>query len=337
MLKKSHYVNFLIFFFILIVFLAFFHFNCEREPFEKSFFALDTVITIKIYDARPDIEKDVRKAIDLLREFEKIANFYDPKSELSRLNSLAERSGCAEGCLVSPKLSDLLEISLALSKETDGAFDFTVGPLMETWGFSDKGRVPEKDALRKALKNVSFKKVELRDNKVFTQKGVKMDFGGVAKGWALDKVSLLLKKKGYENFLLHSVSSTIASGKKNGEPYRIGIKNPRGKGIIAAVRISDGETISTSGDYQKYFTSGNRRYHHILDPKTGYPARKFISVTVVTKRSAAEADALSTAIFVMGPEKGLEFAKKKKLKIIAVDSRRNLIVHPENGWYELAK
>lgn len=337
MVKKRNLVTALsIIIFILIIF---FYFWLQKSGsyYEKSFFALDTLITIKIYDSHSRTEEDVNDIIDYLKRFEKIVNFYDSKSELSRLNQAISKGAALSGYPVSETLEKLLVLSLKMSRETRGKFDFTVGSLMKLWDFAHGGRLPDSREIDKVLQNVSYKKVTVSDGKVFAPPGVVIDLGGIAKGYAMDAAMKMLKAKGYHNFLINSVSSTVVSGSRKGEDFRVGIENPRGKGLIAIVRAKDGESISTSGDYQKFFEYKGKRYHHLIDPETGYPASELASVTVVSRNSAAENDALSTAIFVMGKEKGLQFAKTNNLKVIMITPEKKILIYPKGNWVEMVK
>lgn len=324
---------------IIFLFLIFFYFwlNSRVRSFEKSFFAMDTLITVRIYDSSSETEEDVAQVINYLKRFEKIINYFDPESELSKLNDAISRGDALSGYPVSETLEELIVLSLEMSEISEGKFDFTVGRLMEIWDFAHGGRIPDSHEIEEACRSTSYKKVIVSNGEVFAPPGVLIDLGGIAKGYAIDVAGSLLKKKGYQDFLINSVSSTLVSGSKNGEDFRVGIENPRGKGLIAVVRASSGETVSTTGDYQKFFEVDRKRYHHVLNPETGYPASELASVTVVSKISAAETDALSTAIFVMGKEKGLQFTRENGLKVIMITPEEDFFIYPEGDWVETVK
>jgi thiamine biosynthesis lipoprotein len=144
-----------------------------------------------------------------------------------------------------------------------------------------------------------------------------------------------LKSRGYRKFLINTVSSTLVCNKEDREDLKIGIENPRGKGIVAVVYAEDGETVSTSADNQRFFIENGIRYHHILDPETGYPARDFISVTVVAKKPAYWTDAVSTAVFVMSEEEAVLFAKKTGIKLFAITHKGGMIIFPQGSWIKI--
>lgn len=317
------------------------------RPYERSAYVLDTALTVRIVDARADTPRDVDDLVRYLRAVERVVNYYDRESELSRLN---RRIAEARGAVVvscSSTLSAVIQEALVVARLTGGFFDPTVGPLTDAWRFDAGGRVPAPEEVKQARAQVSFRAVRVigREAVAVDNPRVKLDLGGVAKGWAIDLAAAFLRHRGYRHFLVNGVSSTRAfgtrTGSERGEPFRVGIEHPRGGGIVAVVAVGSGESASTSGDYQRYFVAGGRRYHHILDPRTGYPARGFRSVTVVAPLPAARVDALSTAVFAMGPERGLAFVRrlagKLSVKVVAVDAKGRVVVYPQGDWVRIAE
>lgn len=304
----------------------------RHDPFEQEEYVLDTVVRVKIYDRNPSTDEDVARMFSMLRDFERTVDYYDQDSEISQLNSQLASEGRAP---VEGVLGDLIRLSLDIARETGGAYDPTVGRLMDLWQFDKGGRLADKDEISLALRYTGYNRAKIKHGELRTRAGVKIDPGGISKGYAVDMCVEFLRSKGYRNFLINTVSSTAAYGSKDGKPFRVGIENPDGDGLLAVVNLTNGETMSTSGDYQRYFELDGRRYHHLLDPRTGYPAETFHLVTVVTTDSAAAADAYSTAVFVMGEQEGLKFAREKKLKVFAVTGDGRTIIYPEDGWIEL--
>lgn len=317
---------------VLLVLLLFVLASNGKKPYERSEYVLDTVVTVKVLDARPSTPEDVSGLFDMLRDFERRVDYFDPDSDISVLNTALTNGGRVE---MEGELGDLIELSLKLARETGGAFDPTIGRLMDIWQFDRGGRVPGKSEIKMALAYCGYRKLKVKNGTVTASTGIKIDPGGISKGFAVDLCSEYLRSRGYRNFLINTVSSTAASGSKEGEPFTVGIENPDGEGLLAVIKLKDGETASTSGDYQRYFEKNGKRYHHILNPRTGYPAETFHVVTVVTTESAAAADAYSTAVFVMGERKGIRFAQKKGLKLFAVTVDGRTIIYPEGGWIEL--
>lgn len=308
--------------------------SSSNQPYTREEYALDTVIYFSIYDNKENVEKDINRIVKEFHRYEQTVDYYDSNSELSKLNRALMKN---EAFTPSKELESIIELSLKLAKETEGAFDPTIGRLVDAWNFSRGGRVPSEVEIRDALRTASYQNLIVDESKIHSSKKLKVDLGAISKGYALDIARDILINKGYENFVINCISSTVVEGEKNGKPFKVGIQHPRKDGLLAVVYAKDGETISTSGDYQRYFTVNGKRYHHILNPKTGKPAGDFQSVTVVSKRPSAETDALSTAIFVMGEEKGISFAKDEGLKIFAVRKNGETVILPEGNWIEIMK
>jgi thiamine biosynthesis lipoprotein len=181
---------------------------------------------------------------------------------------------------------------------TGGVFDITVGPLVELWGFSSKAyRVPRAEEVRAVLPLVGMEKVRFEANNLVLQPGMKLDWGGIAKGWAVDKAARALREIGIVRGFINAGGDLFCWGANpDGRDWRIGIKHPRQRGYLGVLSIRD-KGVATSGDYQRYFERDGIRYHHIFDPTSGYPARERQSVTVIGPE-AMLCDALATALFV---------------------------------------
>ena len=199
---------------------------------------------------------------------------------------------------------------------SEGAFDPTVWPLVELWDFDSGGVLPQNEEILEALKKIDFRSIEIRENgEVTIPEGYGLDLGGIAKGAVVDFLAEHMIQEGYRNFLIEAGGDITVSGlKDNGQPWVVAIRHPRRKGVLLGV-LSLGEkgkriSIVTSGDYERFFEKDGTRYHHILDPKTGFPSRGLVSVTVITSR-CTEADALATAAFVLGPEAGFRLLQDR--------------------------
>ncbi len=246
--------------------------------------------------------------VDEFRRVENLASFHK-RSTLTTLNkeaALGESKPNAE-------LFNLILLSLDFAKGTGGAFDPTVGPLSLLWNFSgDEPRVPTEDLVRQALKKVGWEKVQF-DKKHGTirlpEKGMSLDLGGIAKGYALDRAAAVLKERAISAALVNAGGDIVAIGEKSpGSPWQVGIQDPRNpNGIVAVVPLKD-RVIVTSGDYERFVIKDGKRYHHLLDPQTGFPAELLRSVTIIAE-TGVTADALATAVFVLGPEKGMKLVE----------------------------
>jgi len=235
---------------------------------------------------------------------EALLSKYDPDSEISRLN----KSGLLK---VSPETIYILQKAKEIWLASGGAFDVTVGPLMDLWGFTDKKYAcPQEGQIKKALSYIGMDKISFnnKNNVVkFKIRGIKIDLGAIAKGYALDCAVNKLKEANVGSCLINAGGQIHALGDKFGRPWKIAIKNPRANGMLDFLELSD-KAVSTSGDYEQYFLKGDTRYSHIFNPKTGYPADSGVISATVIAPDGLTADALCTSIFVMGKERGAEFA-----------------------------
>ena len=258
---------------------------------------------VEVTSPHPHASKIV---FDEIRRIEDILSKYKPDSEVSRLNNSSEIKA-------SPELFFILTRSKEFCAASDGAFDITVAPLMDLWGFTDKKfRKPSDEEIRNALNSIGSNKIILNSQNYvvkFITPGMKIDLGAIAKGYAVDCAVKKLKEAKISICLINAGGQVYALGEKFGKPWKIAIKDPREKGIKGFLFLKD-KAVATSGDYQQFFFEGGRRFSHIMDPRTGYPQDSgVISVTVVADNGLT-ADALATAIVVLGKEKGAELIKK---------------------------
>jgi thiamine biosynthesis lipoprotein len=285
-------------------------FKHERAVVSMTKVMMGTIVEIKVPVERDEERKALESAIDAafleIGRVEGVFSVYKSDSEISRVNKLKR----GEKMVLSDEAFSLLEKSIDMSDKTDGAFDITVRPLVELWGFG-KGdmKVPSQADIETAIKKVGYKKIYLDpgDRSVsFLGDGMSLDLGANAKGYATDRAIGILKKAGIKNAIVNSGGDMYCLGKRSRkDPWKIGIRHPRKTDdLFLEMRLEDMAAV-TSGDYEKYFEAGGRRYSHIIDPRAGYPEdSKVMSATVIAKDSTT-ADALATAMCVMG-EKGLK-------------------------------
>jgi len=227
---------------------------------------------------------------------------YKPESELSVLNREAAR----RPVLVEPRLFQLIEDATRYSAETHGAFDPTVGPLMKLWGFFyEQGHVPNRVEIVQVLKRVGRSHLQLdREHRTlrFAESGVELDLGGIAKGYAVDQAADILRAEGITSALVSSgTSSLFALGAPPGERgWKVSVRDPYDAERAADVVWLRNHSLSVSGSYERFFKAGGKTYSHILDPRTGRPVEAMLSTAVLAPR-ATQADALSTAFYVLGP------------------------------------
>lgn len=242
---------------------------------------------------------------------EKMMSTWIPTSDVVRINQAAGTRSVPASVEVREVLTDALQIS----EWTDGKFDVTFGALSGLWKFDqDQDNViPDMREVRKRLPLVDYRAIRIDDaaGTVFlARKGMSTHLGGIGKGYAVDRGTDILRRHGFRDFMIQSGGDIYVAGKKDGKPWRLGIQDPRGEAnhSFAELDLSDG-TFSTSGDYERFFLKDGRRFHHILDPATGEPARGSRSVTIVANR-ATVADGLSTGVFLLGPEKGMALIER---------------------------
>ena len=253
------------------------------------------------------IVPSIHDGFDLVARLEKQLTTYDTNSELERLN----QSAASQPVRVSSNLFDLLLGATRLSEGTNGAFDVTAAPLSRLWNFHQRtGRVPAPDSIAEIVRQVGYRHLQLNqehETVAFAIEHLRIDLGGIGKGYALDELAQLMVERGAEDFLIHGgQSSIVARGhldSRDGEsiPWQIGLSHP----LLPAKRLAtiplNNEAIGTSGSGRQSFVHNGKRYGHIIDPRSGWPADHRLSVTVITT-CAANADALATALFVMSDQ-----------------------------------
>ncbi len=300
-------------------------FSCsfgKESVYKKTMPLMDTIVSITVVaDSKDRAEKALQKAFAEINRFGDLINFFSDNSELAEIN----RNAGLHSVKVSSETLDVIEKAVFAAEKSGGAFDPTIGPVVKLWDFLNKKK-PTEIEIKRALPLVNYKDIliDRTDASVFLKRrGMMIDLGGIAKGYAADLAVETLKKEGILSGLVSIAGDIRTFGMKpDNNPWTIGIKNPRQTGekdeIMAKIRLSD-KAISTSGDYERYFISEDKRYHHLLDPKTGMPASGCRSVSIVTDK-AVNTDAFSTAVFILGPEKGMKVVKEMGMDALIIDS-----------------
>ena len=247
-------------------------------------------------------------------EFERLdalMSIWRPGSDVLRLNAAAGDRPVA----LQPDVIEVLTIARQVSEWTDGTFAVTFGALSDLWRFDhdQDNTIPDPAIVRQRLPLADYRGLEIdaRAGTAFLRrKGMRVHLGGIGKGYAVDRAVALFRSRGLKDFMIQAGGDLYVAGVKDGRPWRLGIRDPRGPAdrSFAQLDLSDG-TFSTSGDYERFFMKDGRRYHHILDLRVGEPARLCRSVTLVTDR-AVLADALAKGVFILGPEKGMALIEK---------------------------
>jgi len=265
---------------------------------------MGTAIHVEVWHADATLAQNAIDAVlAQMHHIDAVMSPFRPESELSRVN----RSAADAPAAVSTELAELVARALHISELTGGAFDITFASVGYLYDYRAHIR-PDTTTLRRALPAVDYRHVQVDRQAAtiaFASQGVRIDLGGIAKGYAVEQSAALLRGMGIEHALISAGGDTRVVGDRFGRPWMVGIRHPRDEyGIVTRLPLQD-EAVSTSGDYERYFDEDGVRYHHIIDPGTGDSARSVLSVTVIGA-DATLTDALSTSLFVLGVERGIE-------------------------------
>ncbi|MEA4815264.1 MAG: FAD:protein FMN transferase [Lachnospiraceae bacterium] len=285
--------------------------TAETLPASGNSFVLNTIASITIYesDGKEKPSELINEAFSICENYERLLSRTIEESDVGKLNK-----GSGEPVLVSDETKYLIEQAIYYSEISDGAFDITIAPASILWDFaSDNPSPPDNYELTEALKHINYKNICFEENGISLKNGAKIDLGGIAKGYIADKLSEYLKEHGVKSAIINLGGNIYALGSKNGGAFSIGIQKPFGgvSELSGVVHVSD-TSVVTSGTYERYFEYEGKIYHHILDPKTGMPVYNDIESVTIICHSSLSADALSTAAFVLGSEKGLQLIESLK-------------------------
>ena len=266
---------------------------------------MGTLVEISVIGRNKDkVEASIHDAFGEMERVEGLMSRRIPESDVSRING---RAGI-KPVKVSAEVLKVIRRAEEISKTSRGYFDISIGALLDLWGFEGNGgNLPGKDEVNETLHSVGYRAIhvdEMASTVELKRKGMRIDLGGIAKGYAVDRAFELLTSRGYRNMIVNAGGDMRVGGKKINGPWVIGIQDPRDQSRILATLDAGDISVATSGDYERYFTKEGTRYHHLLNPFTGSPAQQCRSVTILAK-DALSADALATAVFVMGPNRGL--------------------------------
>lgn len=307
-----------------------------NEPISISSIKLNTAVQITIYDSQDKALLD--DCLALCDKYEQVFSRTNEKSELYKLNhrkDISDKdpntdrqttpypvSGTADTWHISEDLASLLSEGLDITRESDGAFDIAIAPLTSLWDFTaEDPKVPDDAAIQKALPLCSSDGVTIDGQDItLPSDDIQFDVGAIAKGYITDRLKDFLVKKGVKSAIINLGGNVLCIGSKpDGTPFKIGIQKPfADRNETEAVMDITGKSVVSSGIYERCFKQGGKLYHHILNPKTGYPYdNSLISVTIISDQSV-DGDALSTTCFALGLEDGLKFAEKKGVQAVFI-------------------
>ncbi|KEJ03341.1 thiamine biosynthesis protein ApbE [Clostridium botulinum A2B3 87] len=283
-----------------------------EEPVSRETYLMGTIINIKAYGKNAD--KAVQSSVDKISDIENKMSLNIPTSEVNKIN---KNAGIAP-VKVSKNTFHVIKASLIYSEKSKGSFDITVEPLVSLWGIgTDKAKIPSKDEISNALKLINYKDVIINEKEstvMLKRKGQAIDLGAIAKGYTADELKkVLLNYNVSSAFLSLGGNVYVLGNKPDKTPWKIGVQNPlepRGD-YLGIVSVSD-KSVVTSGNYERFFERNGKRYHHIFDTKTGYPAEKgLISVSIISDKSI-DGDALSTSVYTLGLDEGKKLIESLK-------------------------
>jgi thiamine biosynthesis lipoprotein len=308
----------------------------ELPTYEEQGYVFGTLVEVSVYG---EDEGKAKKAVaSVMQEFQRMHDLLHAWKP-SALSDLNAAFAVGESREVTPEVASMLKDAAQLSAQSDGLFNPSIGGLIKLWGFHadefkavlpDEKQVARLVAAKPQMSDLVFSPAFEGKGEVVASrnKAVFIDLGGYAKGVALDRASELLRQQGIHNALINIGGNVLAMGQHGDRPWRIGVQHPRKPGPIATMELHDGEAIGTSGDYQRYFEVGGKRYCHLIDPRTGQPAQGVQAVTILTHglRAGTLSDGPSKPLFIAGKEGWRDAARKMNLtEALLIDSEG--IVH----------
>lgn len=278
----------------------------DTIPASKEFFAMDTYMEVDAYGNNG--EKAVAKAEKEVNKLDSILSTGKSTSEISKLNKNKKQ-------VVSADTMSLIKESVKISKATNSAFNTTIYPLMELWGFTTKNYyVPKDNEIKPLLNHMDIDNIKVDESKnevSFKDSNMKIDLGAIAKGYTSSKIIDIFKENNIKSGMVTLGGNVQVLGKKpDGSLWKVGIQNPIGEDEYLGVLQTSDKAVITSGGYERNFTKNGKIYHHILDPSNGYPANNGLTSVTIISSDGTLADALSTSLFVMGKDKAIDFYKK---------------------------
>lgn len=299
----------------IVAFIPFFLFsilllNCtpqQNGPVSKTDFMMGTYVSITCHDydvEEAQINSAIEAAFAAIKKIEAKTNPYDERSLISVINRGKDEHRVVK---LDSQLADLAGQAIDIAQKSGATFDFTLWPVFRLWNFdTDSAQIPSMEVIATALNHVDYRKVKLDSLSLLIDAGVEIDFNGISKGYAVETARKVLLAKGLKNFIIDAGGNLGIEWEKS-QPMLVIVRHPRKDGVFwGEFPISKSCGIATSGDYHFYFMSDGRRYHHLLNPETGYPAENAVSTTIIAP-TATLADGFSTAVFVMGIDAGKAF------------------------------
>ncbi|MBQ7921870.1 MAG: FAD:protein FMN transferase [Clostridia bacterium] len=301
---------------------------------DTVFVGMDTVITLRLAKngvSEETLTEAAEQCQQLVASYEKILSAHEENSDVAALNKDVQMQLDTD-----PLLLTVLDTAFQITELTDGAYDPTIGSLTSLWNITGGGPVPERGDIREAMKHVGVDKLTVDGTTIIKNDQLtQIDLGGVGKGYTLQAMLTYLSSTDIPYGIVSMGGNIGVFGTKgNDTPYKIGIKDPRNTDSVVGYLYAGGGFVSVSGDYERYFEDQGERYHHIIDPETGYPADNGLTSVICYTQNGASADALSTALFVMGLEESLAFYKEGSISFEAIFITEDYKIYMTDGIRE---
>lgn len=304
----------------------------NMHSYTATEYALDTMCSITAYGF--NAKAAVTDSIDTLKKLEASLSVHRESSDISKLNR-------EKTAVLDKDVFNMIDTAIKVSRDTNGAFDVTVKPLVDLWNIKGGGPVPSGEDITHRLKSISSENIQLDFDELtstLTNHDTQIDLGAIAKGYCADKVAEVLENHGVKSAIVDLGGNVRTIGKKSKNAWRIGIQDPKEKRgeYFGILDISD-KCVVTSGGYERYFTENGKVYHHILDPRTGYPADSGITSVSIIADDGAVADALSTAVYVLGADDGLSLLHSDDYKNVGyiITDKNGKVYMSENIDFEI--
>ena len=299
-MKRRDIINIVLF--ILVFAFAAYRYSTRTYTTQRSAFIMDTIVDLKIETKQKNANDILDNTFKLMEDYENRLSFYKNESQIWKFNN-----SIIDSLFLDEDLKEIFSISKKLFNKTNSHYDITIGTLSEIWDF-DNEIIPTNAEIEKAMQNTDFEKLKIMNGYLHKPNAMKINLGSLAKGYIIDKTVEYLKQQNVISGFVNAGGDMRIFGRD--KPFKIGIQHPRSGSneLIDALNVGN-RSVVTSGDYERYFIKDDIRYHHIIDPLTGFPSQNAISVTVIAE-TALIADAYSTALFLLEPQHAIKLAEE---------------------------
>lgn len=286
---------------IVLLIIGYLRYKYQKYTDTQSQILMDTMVEISATSPEKNVAKTIHEAFNIMSDYNNKLSYFKVNNYIWKVNHTQ-----AAAIKMDPDLYQMLKISKPLYIQSDSLYDLTIGALTDIWPIPEE-RIPSQQEIDQAKKQIGFYQIHFSKKELRKPPLVRINLGSIAKGYIVDRAVEFLMKHNVTSGYVNAGGNIRLFGSHKKEV--IGIQHPRNKDQVIGTLVLSNAAIATSGDYERYFIKNNVRYHHILDPKTGYPSTQSMAVTVVAP-DAVTADAFSTTLFLLGPVKGLELLKK---------------------------